>query len=84
MLGLKTCQASKQKAIDSMTSTDVGTQVPTTDTVGPLSFLNHWVDYGEGYRDSIYRYKDGICSIQALVKNGVFGDFATLPSEPLA
>ena len=74
-------QASKQKAIDAMTSTNLETQIPVTDVTGDLALTNKWVGYGSSYGSPIYRFKDGICSIQGLQKDGVWSHLATLPTD---
>lgn len=64
-----------------MTSTNLETQIPATDVTGNLPTENGWTDYGHGYGPPIYRKKDGICSIQALLSGGTWGQFATLPED---
>lgn len=74
-------QASKQKAIDSMTSTNIETQIPATDVKANLPLENGWLAYGNAFGSPFYRLKDGICSLQGLISGGTWGRLGTLPAE---
>jgi len=75
-------QASKQKAVDAFSSTDLEPYIPPTHVLGPLPLTNGWADWGSGYYSPTYVLAKGLCSVQALVKGSAgFGQIATLPKE---
>ena len=80
---LALCEASKQKAVDSMTSTNIETQIPATDVKANLPLENGWLAYGNAFGSPFYRLKDGICSLQGLISGGTWGRLGTLPADAL-
>ena len=76
-------EASKQKAIDSMTSTNIETQIPATDVKANLPLVHGWQAYGHSYQGPVYRLKDGICSLQGLISGGTWGHMGDLPADAL-
>ncbi|CAE7279738.1 carA2 [Symbiodinium pilosum] len=74
-------QASKQKAVDAFSTTDLEPYIPPTHVIGPLPLASGWSDWGHGYSSPTYILRDGICSVQALVNGPGHGRIATLPTE---
>jgi len=74
-------QASKQKAIDAMSSTHLEAQIPVTEVSQALNIGSGWSDYGHAYEGATVRLRDGMCSVQALVAGAAWNQrVATLPS----
>eukprot|EP00913_Durusdinium_trenchii_P007625 g7164.t1 len=74
-------QASKEKAIDALTTTNLESQIPQIDIKGALPLVNGWAPYGGWFGSPIYRLRDGVCSVQGVVAGTNWGHIATLPPE---
>ena len=75
-------EASKEKAVNAMMTTNLETQIPKTDLTGALPLQNGWAAYGGSFGSPIYRLKDGICSVEGLIKGSHWGHLASLPVAP--
>ncbi|CAE7552612.1 unnamed protein product [Symbiodinium natans] len=53
------------------------------DTVGhiALPLAGSWTGYGEAYESPDYTVKNGICSVEGLIRGGAWGHLATLPED---
>eukprot|EP00435_Cladocopium_sp_Y103_P061658 s1182_g23.t1 len=75
-------QASKQKAIDAMSTTHFDMELPVSEVLESLS-LDSGITQSAvaGVRDAVVVRKDAICSVQAALTPSSWGPLATLPAE---